>query len=351
MHSPYVPTPHSTHPDLPMTAPLQHPTPATRPALWPLALLALAAITACASAPPANPRLDDARAQLRAARADPQTQGLAGPELQNATAAIDAAETALARGDDTASVDHLAYLASQRTVLLEQAGQRRTAEATVAQATAQRDRQRLAARTQEADSAQRSAQASQRDAQASQRDAQASQRDAQLAQRQAEAAQRDAQTAQRQAGAAQLQAGDAERRAADLAQQLQAMDARQTNRGMVVTIGDVLFDTDRAEIKPGGQRSMDKLVAFLQAYPMRRAMVEGFTDSTGGSDHNLALSARRADAVRAALVGAGVGAERISTLGFGEQYPVAGNADAGGRQMNRRVEIVLSDDSGLIPAR
>ena len=351
MHSPYVPTRHSTHPDLPMTTPLQHPTPATRPALWPLALLALAAITACASAPPANPRLDDARAQLRAARADPQTQGLAGPELQNATAAIDAAETALARGDDTASVDHLAYLASQRTVLLEQAGQRRTAEATVAQATAQRDRQRLAARTQEADSAQRSAQASQRDAQASQRDAQASQRDAQLAQRQAEAAQRDAQTAQRQAGAAQLQAGDAERRAADLAQQLQAMDARQTNRGMVVTIGDVLFDTDRAEIKPGGQRSMDKLVAFLQAYPMRRAMVEGFTDSTGGSDHNLALSARRADAVRAALVGAGVGAERISTLGFGEQYPVAGNADAGGRQMNRRVEIVLSDDSGLIPAR
>ena len=343
-HARTAPTPHSNHLDLPMTHPLQHPTPTTCPALWPLALLALAAITACASAPPANPRLDDARAQLRAARADPQTQSLAGPELQNATVAMDAAETAQARGDDTATIDHLAYLASQRTVLLEQAGQRRTAEATVAQATAQRDRQRLAARTQEADSAQRSAQASQRDAQASQRDAQ-------LAQRQAEAAQRDAQTAQRQAGAAQLQAGDAERRAADLAQQLQAMDARQTDRGMVVTIGDVLFDTDRAEIKPGGQRSMDKLVAFLQAYPMRRALVEGFTDSTGGADHNLALSAKRADAVRSALVSAGVGAERVRTQGFGEAHPVAGNADAGGRQMNRRVEIVLSDDSGLIPAR
>jgi hypothetical protein len=147
-------------------------------------VLALAAITACASAPPANPRLDDARAQLRAARADPMTQGLAGPELRNADAAIDAAETALARGDDSVSVDHLAYLASQRTVLLEQAALRRAAEATVAQATAQRDQQRLVARTQEADSATRSAQASQRDAQASQRDAQ-------LAQRQAETAQRD----------------------------------------------------------------------------------------------------------------------------------------------------------------
>ena len=327
-----------------MTSPLHHPTLPTRALLWPLAVLALAAITACASAPPVNAQLEAARSQLRAARADPLNQGLAGPERQNADAAMDAAESALAQGEDSASVDHLAYLASQRTVLLQQAGQRRQAEATVAQATAQRDQQRLAARTQEADSAQRSAQASQRDAQASQRDAQ-------VAQRQAEIAQRDAQAAQRQAGAAQVQAGDAERRAALLAEQLQAMDARQTDRGLVVTIGDVLFDTDRAEIKPGGQRSMDKLVAFLQAYPLRRAVVEGFTDSTGSADHNLALSGRRAEAVRAALVGAGVGAERIRTQGFGEQFPVAGNADAGGRQMNRRVEIVLSDDSGLIPAR
>ena len=317
---------------------------AARTAAWPLALLALAAITACSSVPPANARLNEARSQLQATRADPQTHGLGGPELQNATAALDAAESALAKGADTAHIDHLAYLASQRTVLLQQAGQRRTAEMAVAQATGQRDQQRLAARTQEADSAQRSAAASQRDAQAAQRDAQSAQRDA-------EAAQREAQAAQRQAGASQLQAGEAERRAAQLAQQLKEMDARPTDRGMVVTIGDVLFDTDQAEIRAGGQRNMDKLVAFLQAYPLRRAMVEGFTDSTGAADHNLSLSARRADAVRAALVSAGVDAGRINTKGFGEAYPVAGNADAGGRQMNRRVEIVLSDDSGKIQAR
>ncbi|MDH4393487.1 MAG: OmpA family protein [Aquabacterium sp.] len=322
---------------------LQSPTLRAR-AAWPLAVLALAAITACSSVPPANARLDDARSQLRATRADPQTHGLGGPELQNATTALNAAESALARGADSAEIDHLAYLASQRTVLLQQAGQRRTAEVAVAQATGQRDQQRLAARTQEADSAQRSAVASQREAQSAQRDAQSAQLDA-------EAAQRDAQVAQRQAGASQLQAGEAERRSAQLAQQLKDMDARQTDRGLVVTIGDVLFDTDQAQIRSGAQRSMDKLVVFLQAYPMRRAVVEGFTDSTGGADHNLALSARRADAVRAALVSAGVNADRIATKGFGEAYPVAGNADAGGRQMNRRVEIVLSDDSGQIPAR
>lgn len=322
-------------------------TTSTRRASWPLATLALAAVAAlaaCSSVPPANARLDAARSQLRSAQADPQTMGLAGPELQNASAAMDAAESALARGDDSASVDHLAYLASQRTVLLQQAGQRRSAEATLAQASGQRDQQRLAARTQEADSATRNAQASQRDAQSAQRTAEAAQRDAQ-------ASQRDAQAAQRQAGVSQQQAGDAERRADALAQQLAALDAKQTDRGMVVTIGDVLFDTDQAQLKAGGQRSMDKLVGFLKAYPQRRALIEGFTDSTGAATHNQALSARRADAVRMALVGAGVAADRLSAQGLGETYPVAGNDNAGGRQMNRRVEILLSDESGQIRAR
>lgn len=313
---------------------------AARATRLPLAALALAAITAlaaCGSLPPANARLDAARSQLRAAQADPQSMGLPGPELLNATTALDAAETAQARGDDSASVDHLAYLASQRTVLLQQAGQRRSAEVALAAAGGQRDQQRLAARTQEADSATRSAQASQREAQS--------------AQRSAEAAQRDAQAAQRQAGASQLQAGDAERRADALARQLAALDAKQTDRGMVVTIGDVLFDSDQAQLKPGGQRSMEKLVGFLQAYPQRRALIEGYTDSTGAAAHNQALSARRADAVRSALMGAGVSAGRLSAMGRGAAYPVADNDNASGRQMNRRVEILLSDESGQIQQR
>ena len=316
---------------------LQAPTGRARGSLAIAALAAVTAMTACSSLPQPNARLEAARSQLRSAQADPQSMGLSGPELQNATAAMDAAESAQARGDDSDAVDHLAYLASQRTVLLQQAGQRRSAEAALAQAGGLRDQQRLAARTLEADSANRNAQASQRVAQS--------------AQRVAEASQLDAQAARRQAGAAQVQAGDAEMRAQFLAQQLVALDAKQTDRGMVVTIGDMLFNTDQAQLQAGGQRSLDKLASFLKAYPQRRALIEGYTDSTGSEAHNQALSARRADAVRSALVGAGVDAGRLSAAGLGETYPVAGNDNAGGRQMNRRVEILLSDDSGQIRGR
>jgi outer membrane protein OmpA-like peptidoglycan-associated protein len=161
--------------------------------------------------------------------------------------------------------------------------------------------------------------------------------------------------AQRDAGLAQQQAGDAERRAAALQVQLNArlseLNAKKTDRGMVVTIGDVLFDTGQSQIKSGGLRSMDKLVSFMQAYPQRRAMIEGFTDSVGSDDLNQALSSRRADAVRMALVGMGVASDRLAAKGYGEAFPVAGNESSGGRQMNRRVEIVLSDDGGVVAPR
>ena len=184
-----------------------------------------------------------------------------------------------------------------------------------------------------------------------QRDAAASQRQARTAQLQAQASQRDSEAAQRDARAAQDQAADAQARNAQLEAELKDMNAKQTDRGLVVTIGDVLFDTDRAQLKAGGERSVEKLAQFLKQYPQRSARVEGFTDSTGSEDHNQLLSGRRADAVRMAMVGLGVGADRISTHGYGEAFPVAGNDSAGGRQMNRRVEVILSDDSGAIPPR
>ena len=98
-------------------------------------------------------------------------------------------------------------------------------------------------------------------------------------------------------------------------------------------------------------RNVEKLVAFLNEYPQRKALIEGFTDSTGSESHNQELSGRRADAVRSALVDTGVGRGRITTQGYGEAYPVAGNDSSGGRQMNRRVEIVLSDEDGSIVPR
>ncbi len=327
-----------------------------------LALLPLAVLAACASAPTPNARVEEARNSLRMAQADVKTQGLAGGELRLATEALAAADAAVAQREDTAAVDHLAYLAQQRVALLQEAGNRRAAEAAVASATSERDQLRLAARSREVTAAQNTAAASQLDAmvaqrkaESAQRDAQSAQRDAQTAQRSAEGSLRDSMAAKRETELAQQQAAEADRRAAalqtQLAAQLSEMNAKKTDRGMVVTIGDVLFDTGQAQIKSGGLRSMDKLVAFLQAHPERRAVIEGFTDSVGSDDMNQALSSRRADAVRAALIGMGVASDRLAAKGLGEAFPVAGNDSPGGRQLNRRVEIVFSEDGREVAPR
>jgi outer membrane protein OmpA-like peptidoglycan-associated protein len=148
-----------------------------------------------------------------------------------------------------------------------------------------------------------------------------------------------------------MQAGEAEARARALEGQLRDLNAKKTDRGMVITLGDVLFDTDRSDLKPGAARNVERLASFLKQYPQRKATIEGYTDSTGSAEHNQELSARRAQAVRAAIVSMGVGGERLNTEGFGESRPVASNDNAGGRQQNRRVEIILSDEAGATPTR
>jgi outer membrane protein OmpA-like peptidoglycan-associated protein len=93
-------------------------------------------------------------------------------------------------------------------------------------------------------------------------------------------------------------------------------------------------------------RTAQKLADVLQQNPQRKVLVEGFTDSTGSSAYNQELSDRRATAVRTALTAMGIAADRVAIRGYGEAYPVAGNDTAQSRQMNRRVEIVLSDETG-----
>ena len=316
-----------------------------------LALAASLALGACSSLPVDNPALLNARAAFASAQSDPQVQTLAAVELGVASTALNRANDAFTRGESLSQVDHLAHLASQQVGVAQQAMLQKRAEAQLLSAEAERDRVRLAARTSEADAALRQAQNSQQDAQAAQRSAAASQVDARTAQRAAQTAREQSEEATRVAQLAQMQTADAQARAAQLEAQMRALSARQTDRGMVVTIGDVLFDTGRAELKPVSGRDMGKLAEFFRTYPQRTALVEGFTDSVGSAAANQDLSLRRATAVQAALVNMGVDRQRIQARGYGEDFPVATNDNATGRQSNRRVEIVLSDDSGQIKPR
>ncbi len=277
--------------------------------IFAMTLIALATLAGCSSQPLKNVQLDQARADYQAAQANPQSRDLATVEMKQAGDALNRANEASERGDKPADVDHLAYLAKQRVAIARETGAQKAAEVAVTEAESARDKVRLAARTTEADKANRSA------------------------------------------DSARLDTQDAQARNRQLETQIRDMNAKKTPRGLVITIGDVLFDTDKAELKSGGMRNMEKLVAFLKEYPQRKAVVEGFTDSTGSDSHNQELSGRRASAVRSALVDMGIGSERLDAHGYGEAYPVASNGNSGGRQMNRRVEIILSDDSGTIPAR
>jgi OmpA-OmpF porin, OOP family len=140
----------------------------------------------------------------------------------------------------------------------------------------------------------------------------------------------------------------------DLNEQLEddlaGLPARQTDRGLVVTLGEhILFDVDRADIKAGGAQELARIADFLRNNPDRNLVIEGHTDSTASDSYNLALSQRRANAVEDFLISQGVDPLRIGSRGYGEQLPVATNDSAAGRQQNRRVELVILDPGEAIP--
>ena len=147
-----------------------------------------------------------------------------------------------------------------------------------------------------------------------------------------------------QAEQAPLHAEAARAQTEVLTRELADLKARQTERGLEMTMGDVLFAFGKADLAPGSQRSLAKLAAFLQKQQKRAVIIEGHTDSTGPEDLNMTLSQQRADAVKSVLVESGVDATRIVTRGYGFKYPAAPNDTALGRQQNRRVELIVLDD-------
>ena len=329
------------------------------------ALVAAVALSACSGPPPANSDLDAAREAYEQAAADPAVTAAAADYLADASSNLATGEQLRLDKANPVLVTHYAFMARNQVAIAREAAALAAAEAEIASAESERAAVQLEVRTAEAEAARRRAETARREAEAAQaeaaeqrrqaemqrREAEEERRRAEQANREAQQAQSEAQRAQREAEAARAEAAAALARAQELASRISELEANQTERGLVLTLGDVLFDTGRSELKPGSVRAIDQLAQFLSEYPNRNVLIEGFTDITGREETNQALSERRAAAVQAALVAKGVAPARIQTVGYGIRYPRASNDNAAGRQLNRRVEVVISDESGVIPAR
>jgi len=273
----------------------------------------------CATTGP-NPVLERARSAVETAERDPVVIESAAVELDRARRSLSATQAIFDENgnNEPELLEHQAYLTERYAAIAVSQAQAARLGEEIESADAERSRVLLEARR---------AEAARAEAGASRAEALAAARG-------------------QQARAAQAQATGAEARAQELQSRLEALQAEQTERGIVLTLGDVLFDTDRAELKPGADSTIAELAAFLGEYEGRTVLIEGHTDSTGSEEYNRMLSERRANAVRDELLERGVAFDRIHTRGLGEDSPVASNDTAAGRQQNRRVEVVISDENG-----
>jgi outer membrane protein OmpA-like peptidoglycan-associated protein len=268
------------------------------------------ALGACAGGPRPNPALESAHDAVRAAESDPNVSKYAALDLEAARKNLAIADDAALHHRDS-DIAQPAYMAEQNARLARIHGAAKADDARVAAGQSERDQIMLSARTREVQNAKAATNVA------------LDQRD--------QAAQNAAQAQQE---AARLQA------------EVDQLKATPTPRGLVLTLGDVLFDTGRAELNPGAGRKLDQLAQFLNEHKDRLVQIDGFTDSVGTDAYNEDLSRRRADAVKSALLSRGVDSARIGTVGYGKAYPVATNNESGGRQLNRRVEVIIGGNDG-----
>jgi outer membrane protein OmpA-like peptidoglycan-associated protein len=272
----------------------------------------------CASAPKQVPELDAARVEVQRANSDPLAQEAAGMRLKKANDALQLADESFRQHKPLPEIQHQAYLATRQAQIAEAQTSELRYRKEIEQGQADRNRVLLEARTTEAA----------------------------LAEAAAARATSNAQIQAANAAAARGELANANDEAARLRAELETLNAKQTDRGMVLTLGDVLFDTGKTTLKPGAMLTVNRLADFLRSQSSLNVMIEGHTDSVGTDDYNLDLSQRRADAVRTALVSQGIANDRILSRGLGKSFPTASNDSAGGRQQNRRVEVVFSDAKG-----
>lgn len=257
-------------------------------------------ITACATAPDSPEGASEARSKLTTLQNDPNLADRARVEIREAEAAVRVAEEPLPK-DKAALGEHRVYMADQKVAIAEARAATRYAEAQREQLGEQRDAARLDARTREVGQARDEATKARSDAEA-------------------------ARTSKEEGAAA------ASRQAAEYQRQIDALEAEVTDRGLVLTLGDVLFSTGSAELQGGAYRTLDKLVTFLNEYPERRVQIEGHTDNVGSVEYNQGLSRERAESVSHYLAEQGIASQRLSTSGIGMGQPVASNDTESGRQ-------------------
>lgn len=299
-----------------------------RPAMY--AILPLLLVMIGCAGHPANPLLNDARENYEAAHNDESIVRLAPVELKEAEEALVKSTNLWESKADKTEVDHYAYLAEKKTLIARETALLKAAQQEISRGETERQQVMLDVRRAEAQRSERRATSALEEA-----------RRERLAATEARAG----------AETARLSAEELRLRAEELAKKVSELEARPTDRGLVLTLGDVLFDFGKATLKTGGMQTVNQLGDFLNEYPERHVLIEGFTDSIGSEAFNQTLSANRADNVKNALMSKGVRSDRIRIHGYGTQHPVASNTTEEGRRQNRRVEVVISDQDGAIKDR
>ena len=318
-------------------------------------VLILVLLSACGAPPKKDLALDRVSGELDELKSNPELAGYAPLAVGEAERAIRAAE--LASGDDLYR-SYLVYMADRRIQIARTMAEREQNEKTLDKLEKEKSEMLIKASQLEADQARMDAEEARllvattaEEAQRAREEKEAalqkeaeSARAAQLSAEEADQARRVAESRASEAEYARLEAELASQQVTSLTRQLENLQLRETESGVVVTLGDVLFASGQARLVEGGRSSLEEVVDLLQTEPDKKIRVEGHTDSLGDAQANLLLSEQRAEAVLEALVSMGVDSERISSLGMGEDFPIASNEDEDGRARNRRVDVILLDN-------